>query len=132
METENQEKYLTMADGYHTVLAVPKTVKDTEFVGTIVEALSAESWKTLTPTRYEIALKTRYLRDNESKEIMDLIINGRTFDFGYIYDNWQGYSFTLERMMGDRNSNFESYYNQKYTAARTQYKLIVRAFEKMS
>ncbi len=128
---EKQEKYMTMADGYHTVLAVPKTVRDTEFVGTIVEALSAESWKTLTPTLYEIALKTRYLRDSESKEIMDLIVEGRTFDFGYIYDNWQGLSFTLQRMMGTGNSNFESYYSSHYSSARTHYKMIVKSFDKM-
>ena len=128
---ENQTEYLTMADGYHTVLAVPKTVKDTAFVGTIVEALSAESWKTLTPTLYEIALKTRYLRDSESKEIMDIIINGRTFDFGYIYDGWQGFSFMLQSLMATGDSNFESYYSRRYSSARYQYKSIVKAFQKM-
>jgi len=128
---ENQKDYLTMADGYHSVLAVPKTCRDTEFVGIIVEALSAESWKTLTPTLYEIALKTRYLRDNESKEIMDIIIAGRTFDFGYIYDGWQGFSFMLQSMMGNGNVNFESYYRTRHTVARYQYKSVVKAFDKM-
>ena len=128
---ENQAEYKTMADGYHTVLAVPKTVKDTEFVGIITEALSAESWKTVTPTLYEIALKTRYLRDSESKEIMDLIIEGRTFDFGYIFDGWQGFSFMLQKMMGSGNSNFESYYNTRFKSARLHYKTIVKAFDKL-
>ncbi len=128
---ENQAEYHTMADGYHTVLAVPKTVKDTAFVGAIVEALSAETWKTITPTFYEIALKTRYLRDSESKEIMDLIINGRTFDFGYIYDGWQGFSFMLQTMIKNMNSNFESYYNTRFTSARYRYKSVVKAFAKI-
>ncbi len=128
---ENQQNYLTMADGYHSILAVPKTAKDTEYVGIITEALSAESWKTLTPTLYEIALKTRYLRDNESKEIMDIIIEGRTFDFGYIYDGWQGFSFMLQSMMGNGNSNFESYYKTRFTSARYQYKSVVKALDKI-
>ena len=128
---ETQTEYLTMADGYHTVLAVPKTVKDTAFVGTIVEALSAESWKTLTPTLYEIALKTRYLRDSESKEILDIIIDGRTFDFGYIYDGWQGFSFMLQSLMANGNSNFESYYSTRFSSARYRYKSVVKAFQKM-
>ena len=128
---ESQKDYLTMADGYHSVLAVPKTVRDTEFVGIITEALSAESWKSLTPTLYEIALKTRYLRDSESKEIMDLIIAGRTFDFGYIYDGWQGFSFMLEKLMGMGDSNFESFYNTRYSSARLRYKSVVKAFDKM-
>ena len=128
---ENQAKYLTMADGYHTILAVPKTSKDTEYVGIITEALSAESWKTLTPTLYEIALKTRYLRDNESKEIMDIIIEGRTFDFGYIYDGWQGFSFMLQSMMKTGDVNFESYYKKRFSSARYQYKSVVKALDKI-
>ena len=128
---EDQTNYYTMADGSHTVLAIPKTCHDTEFVGTIVEALSAETWKTVTPTLYEIALKTRYLRDDESKEIMDIIINGRVFDFGYIYDNWKGYSFVLQWMMRDGKSNFQSEYDRMYSSARTQYKVTVKAFDKL-
>ena len=121
-----------MADGSHSVLAVPKTVKDTQFVGKIVKALSAESWKTVTPTLCEIALKTRYLRDSESKEIMDLIIEGRTFDFGYIYDGWQGYSFILQNMMREKDNNFESNYSKRRSKAKVQYKNVIKAFEKMA
>jgi len=128
---ENQQSYKTMVGGHHTCLAVPKTCKDTEFVGTITEALSAESWKTVTPTLYEIALKTRYLRDNESKEIMDIIIEGTTFDFGSVYDNWKGYAFMIERMMGSGDSNFESHYTKHYSTARTHYKSLVKAMDKI-
>ncbi|MBR5459932.1 MAG: hypothetical protein IKV53_03620 [Clostridia bacterium] len=128
---ENQAEYFTMADGYHTVLAVPKTCRDTAFVGTIVEALSAETWKTVTPTFYEIALKTRYLRDAESKLVLDLVINGRTFDFGYIYDGWQGFSFTLQRMMAAGNNNFESQYTKVLPSARYRYKSVIKAFAKI-
>ena len=112
-------------------MAIPKTVKDTKFVGTIVEALSAETWKTVTPTFYEIALKTRYLRDSESKEVLDIIIDGRTFDFGYIYDGWQGFAFALQLMMKDANNNFESYYTKRVGSARYRYKSIVKAFAKI-
>ncbi len=128
---ENQTNYYTMADGYHTALAIPKTVKDTAYVGKIVEALSAETYKTVVPTFYEIALKTRYLRDNESKEVLDIILNGRTFDFGYIYDGWLGFSFTLQQMISGHNNNFESVYSKKLSGARYQYKSIVKAFEKL-
>lgn len=127
---ENQAEYHTMADGFHTVLAVPKTVTDTAFVGKIVEALSAETYKTVVPTFYEIALKSRYLRDSESKEVLDIIINGRTFDFGYIYDGWEGFSFTLQRMIAAGDNNFESMYNKLYKVVRYQYKAIVKTFEK--
>ena len=129
---ENQDKYYTMSPGEHTVLAVPKTVKDTEFVGTCIEALSAESYKQVVPSLYEIALKTRYLRDNESKEVLDLIIEGRTYDFGYIYGAGDTFGFMLANLMQKGSSNFESYYNSKYRGARYHIKQIVKIFDKIS
>ena len=128
---ENQAKYYTMTPGEHTVLAVPKTVKDTEFVGTVMEALSAESYKQVVPTLYEIALKTRYLRDDESKEVLDIVIDGRMYDFGYIYGGFEGFGFMLGAMFESGNSNFESYYQKKYGNARIHYKKIVKVFDKL-
>ena len=129
--TEDQPNYKTMVGGHHTALAIPKTCKDTEFVGRIVEALSAESWKVVTPTLYEIALKTRYLRDSESKIIMDMIVEGVQFDFGTVYDNWQGFAFMLQRMMAAGNNNFQSYYTTRLPNAKYQIKTIVKAFDRM-
>ncbi len=128
---KNQAQYKSWAGGSHTAFAVPKTVKDTEFVGRIVEALSAESWKTVTPTLYEIALKTRYLRDNESKEIMDIIIENTQFDFGTVYDNFKGFSLVIENLMRPQNKNFRSYYATKQSNAKAQLKKVIKAFDKL-
>ncbi len=127
----NQKNYTNMTYGGHSVLAVPKTCKDTEFVGVVTEALSAESYKTVVPAFYEIALKTRYLRDSESKQVLDLIIDSRIFDFGYIYDGWQGFGWMLHDLMAKGSKNFESYYAGKYPSARIHYKKIVKVFDKL-
>jgi len=124
-----QAEYHTMVGGHHSVLAVPKTVKDTEFVGRIIEALSAESWKTVTPTLYEIALKTRYLRDSESKEVMDLIINNVVFDFGYVYNT--GYAYIIQNMMRSGSNNFQSFYSKNRANANYKMKQILKAFSKL-
>ncbi len=129
--TVEQEGYHALPGGEHASMAVPKTVKDTEFVGTVVEALSAESYKTVVPTFYEIALKTRYLRDSESKEVLDMIIDARNFEFGYIYDNFQGFGFMLQTMMGSGKDNFESYYSSKLKTAQMHYKKVIKAFDKL-
>ena len=129
---ENQQNYHTMASGDHNVLAVPKTCTDTEFVGTCIEALSAESYKQVIPTLYETALKTRYLRDNESKAVLDLIIEGRVYDFGYIYGGFSGFGFMLGDLMKNKLNNFESYYSQNYSKVRTSLKKITKTFEKLS
>ncbi len=129
---EYQSEYHSHVYGEHTVSAIPKTAKDLEFVGACVEALSYESWKTLTPTIYEIALKTRYLRDNESKEVLDIILDQRYFDFGFVYDNWQGFGTVGQFLVRDKVENFESYYTKRYPKARLHLKKIIKAFDKLS
>ena len=129
---ESQKEYYTNVSGEHTVTAVPKTAKDLEFVGTIAEALAAETYKQVTPTYYEIALKTRYLRDNESKKVLDLIIDGRRYDFGYIYNGWKAtLAGSLERLMEEGGTNFESFYQKNYPNSRLQYKAVLKAFDRL-
>ncbi|MCR5263863.1 MAG: hypothetical protein K6D94_08325, partial [Clostridiales bacterium] len=89
---EQQEKYQMMVDGGHAAEAVPMTCQDPERTGTILEALNAETYKTVVPAYYEIALKVKYARDNESIQMLDMIMANRVFDFGYVYDNWNGAS----------------------------------------
>ncbi len=126
---EYQSDYVSHVYGEHACLAVPKTVKDIEYVGLITEALSAESWKTLTPTIYEIALKTRYLRDSESKEVLDILLENRYFDFGFVYS--MTLSYTPYYMMKDKNQNFESYYSKNYKTDRQKLKRVLRAYDKI-
>ncbi len=129
---KSQSDYYTTVSGGHTVMAVPKTAKDLEFVGTISEALAAESYKHITPTYYEIALKTRYLRDNESKKVLDILIDGRRYDFGYIYNGWQAtYGDALPKLMKENNPNFESFYQKNYGVSRLHYKSVLKAFDRL-
>lgn len=128
---EYQDNYYSHVYGESTACAVPKTAKDLEFIGVCTEALSYESWKTVTPTIYETALKTRYLRDSESKEVLDIVLDQRYFDFGFVYDNWQGFAYTVMFMLKDQNENFESYYAKKYGTARIQLKKVIKAFDKL-
>ena len=49
----------------------------------------------------------------------------------YVDDGWEGFSFMLETLMGRGDSNFESFYNTRYSSARYRYKSIVKLLEKM-
>jgi len=82
---ETQEKYLTMINEHASAMAVPKFNYNLEMTGKIVEALAAESYKQLVPAYYEVALKTKYSRDEESVRMLDLIFEGVVYDFGLLY-----------------------------------------------
>ena len=82
---ETQDGYYTNCWDQFTVFAVPLTMpaEDGEFVGTIYEALCAESYKTVFPAYYDVALKSRYSAEPATAEIIDIIMAGRNLDFTF-------------------------------------------------
>lgn len=82
---EAQERYLTVPEYDFSVYGTPVTLpeEDYDMVGVIMEALCAESWKTVTPAYYDEALKGRYSADETTAKMIDLIMDGRVFDWGY-------------------------------------------------
>lgn len=87
---ETQEKYYnTVSTWGANLFAVPKTTEDLERTGIILEALSAESMYTLTPAYYDVTLKTKAARDEESSAMLDIIFASRVFELGNFY-GWGG------------------------------------------
>ena len=84
---EQDAYYHTVSPGHSSYLMIPYGVPDLEDVGLIVEALSMKSKELVTPEFYNIQLKGRDARDDESAEMLDLIFASRSFDMGPIF-NW--------------------------------------------
>lgn len=85
---ESQERYLTLVDGHASMMLVPvfASEDDLDFIGTITEALSAEAYNSVLPAYYETAMQIKFARDENFPEMLELIRQGRTFNFGYVYD----------------------------------------------
>ncbi len=129
---EAQDRYYTMVGGSHAALGIPKTVSDLEFVGIITEALNAESHKIVFPAYYEIALKVKYSYDDESVKMLDMIVDSRVFDFGFIYDSWKGASFLLETLIGGKSSDFASFYAKRGESVEAHYSDILEYYDKLA
>ena len=83
-----QEHYNTILHDSCTLFGVPKTNSQTEATSAVLEALAAESYKLVSPTYYEVALKAKYTRDAESAQMIDLIRENITADFAFQYSNY--------------------------------------------
>ena len=129
---EAQTDYRSLVDGGHVALVVPMTVQDDDKVGTIIEALNAEGYKTVTPVFIETALKVKYARDNESVQVIDMLIANRIFDFGYVYDCWGGCGFWLEALVQGKKTDFESYYAKNEKKILKNYQKVFDLFESMA
>ena len=90
---------------------MPATVQDTEYVGIITEALAAESWKKVIPKIYDVALKVRGARDEQSLTVIDMIANSAILDFGFVFGEYSGMGFTLSNLMERKSNNFLYYAN---------------------
>ena len=110
---EAQESYYTMVDGGHEGIAIPVSVADPDFVGTITEALNAESYKRTIPVYYDIVLKSKGSRDEESVAMLDMIFAGRVFDFGYVYGEF-GAAFWPQYLVEKKTPDIASYYEKNH------------------
>ena len=105
---ENQPEYCdTISPAQATALSVPASVSDIERTGIITDALCAESKYTLIPAYYDIQLKTKFARDDESAEMLDIIFRTRSFDLCLIY-GWGDLTGLFSNAMKSNNENITS------------------------
>ena len=78
---ENQEGYYTSSRDGRSMFIIPNDVKDADFAGLITEALAVASHKYVIPAYYDVTLKTKTTRDDESAEMLDIIRDGLKLEF---------------------------------------------------
>lgn len=116
---ESQDDYYSNAMDNYSLLSVPKTVKpqDTEFVGTVTEALTRENHYSVIPAYYDVALTAKYARDEQSVAMLDIIMNGRQYDFSILHSNMTAnYPYLFRALIREKNTNAAS----GYAAIKTQ------------
>lgn len=77
---EQQENYSNVVWSVGSYSCVPISAANSSESGLILEAMAAKSREVLRPAYYETALSMKYLRDQESIEMLDLVIDNRTYD----------------------------------------------------
>ena len=82
---EGQKDYahLILSSPASTV-AIPASVNDPEKSAIVLEELAYQSMIYLTPAYYEQALRGKYMRDDDSSEMLDIILANRVCDIAYI------------------------------------------------
>jgi hypothetical protein len=126
---EAQETYYTHVDGHAPLMGVPATVVDTERTGVIIECLNAESYRTCVPAMYDIVLTEKFSRDEMSVKMLDLILDGRTQNFGYVYEGSTGMQWALTNLMKSNSTDFTSYYTKREKSAVKYYNQIIEAHQ---
>ena len=109
---ESQEKYITMMNAATSMFCVPITIEDTKYVGAVLEAWAAKAHNVTIPAYFEVALKTKYSRDDESAAMLDLILKSATVDLIYYSNDFDPFSSAGYRLFHDKSHNFTSFYDK--------------------
>ncbi len=126
---EAQESYYTHVDGHAPLMCLPKTVLEPERTGVIIESLCAESYRTCVPAMYDIVLTEKFSRDEMSVKMLDIILDGRTQNFGYVYEGSTGMQWSLTTLMQQKSTDFASYYKSREKNAIKYYNQIIEAHQ---
>lgn len=116
---EKEDDYATTINGHASLVLMPITVEDENRTGNIMEALCAVGSKEVIPAFYDVSLKTKFARDEESEQMIDIVKNSIVYDLGYVSGNtFQFVGRTLLYNGGD----FSSHYAAHESAALTKLK----------
>ena len=129
MLDETQAGYGTRVQDALSLWCVPIDAKNPEMSAAVLEALAAQSYRTVTPAYFDVALKNRYSRDEQTAEMMDLIQNSAIINFEQLYNESIGNPwFVLRTLMPAQNSNYASYWA---TNSKVITKMLDRAVQKI-
>ena len=112
---ENQDGYYTVAHDVYSLFCAPITCGRRELLGAAAEVMAAESYRKVTPAYFEIALKAKYTRDEESSQMLDIILQGATFNFGVVYSGAAanvGYIMRDLLLFNDKDKSFAAYWEK--------------------
>ena len=105
---ESQSEYYSSVNTWWALFTcVPALQENPERTAVILEALAAESRYTVRPAYYEKSLIGKHIRDDESEEMLDIIYETRTYDFGWYYQIG-GFDMGLVNIMRANSGTFIS------------------------
>ena len=82
---EQQKNYQNVVWFVGSYATIPVSAQSTDDSGFLLEALAAKSREVLRPAYYEVALSMKYLRDKESVEMLDLVIDNRAYELEHAF-----------------------------------------------
>ena len=103
----SQEDYYTYAAVNSDLCVVGIDCSDMYRTSIILEALASYGKKILLPVYYDEQLTTRFARDEESGEMLDIIFKNRMYDLGVAFD-WGGVKSSLSNYTANPASLYAS------------------------
>jgi len=111
------EEYKSLVHDGTTIYCVAQSCANIDMISAVLEATCAESYRKVTPEYFDVALKCKYSKDEQSASILDMLRENITTDF--LYAN--NYSFSTNigllcrTLMQQKSYNLSSIYAKVIT-----------------
>ena len=125
---EAQTQYYSCNNGNFFGMSVPVSVTDIDRTSIIIEALQSASTDTVLAAYYDITLKSKYSRDEESSKMVDIIFDTTTYDCSTVY-GLGNVKTNIYTMASENNKDLASFYNKQKKALG---KVIEKMMDKLS
>ncbi len=122
---DNQIEMVLYTD--RNVSVFEKVCKMLQNSGTMRAPMNAESWRTVMPVFCDVTLGTKMARDEESREMIELVLNSRYIDFAYLYDGWSGWSSKMADFIAGEGV-FASTYEKSAKVIKKYYEKVLKFF----
>ncbi|MCL2814614.1 MAG: extracellular solute-binding protein [Oscillospiraceae bacterium] len=126
---EAQENYTHLIlSNPSSCVTIPVNAANPEKSAIILEELAYQSLVYLTPAYYEQALRGKYMRDDDSSEMLDIILANRVCDIGYT-GNVGNLVSEIATMAKKGQANFASMYEKRESSAQKALDKIIGALD---
>ncbi len=128
-----QDDYYTHVDGRASLMCVPNNTQEPEYVGAIIEAVSAESYYSVMPVFMDLILPGRYSRDENAANALKMILDSRVYSFAFVFDRAVDakLQWSLTNIIHSAQKNFSTWYASREFAANKQYEVLLRNLSKI-
>ncbi len=127
---EAQSEYYNYNNGNFFGISVPSTVSDQNRTSIILEALNSMSTKTVRDAYYETMLKTKYSRDVESAEMVDIIFDTQVYDCSVVFGIGSAKT-NIYTMASKNNTDIASFYQKQSESLAKNIEKIVNDYAKL-
>jgi hypothetical protein len=111
-------------------MVIPQGQKNFEDMSKVIETMAILSGKLVKPTYYDLVLKRKTIRDEDSAGMLDIIFSNRTYDLANYYDKI-GLMHVFQDAVNSKSASFASKYTRAAGKAEKELKKLVKKLENL-
>ena len=111
MPKYNKEQAGYISNSWTGMMVVPSYIVDEarlSRIGIIMEAMAAEGYSKVLPVYYDVVLKEKYARDEDSRHMLDIIMDSIVYDIGLSFNDAGGAGTFMSGLLNSKKQNFTS------------------------